>query len=104
LGERDFDRAYAFEAPAFRAAIDVDQYASKFGSFVAWHGAEVTQLRHEDPHQASVGVVIDHSFIAPSTEEPIRNRSLTWEQWIEEDEEWWHQPKWAKLPAHRSSR
>jgi hypothetical protein len=49
-------------------------------------------------------VVIDHSFIAPSTEEPIRNRSLTWEQWIEEDEEWWHQPKWAKLPAHRSSR
>jgi hypothetical protein len=104
LRKRDFDRAYTFEAPTFRAAIDVDQYANKFGPFVTWHSAEVTRLQYEDEHQASIGVVTDHSFIAPTTEEPIRNRSLSWERWIEEDKEWWHQPNWAKLPKHRSSR
>ena len=50
----NFDRAYQFTTPGYRAAHDAGQYADSFGQLVTWHLASIEEVRYDQPAEAEV--------------------------------------------------
>lgn len=97
LVKGDFARANALVLPSERP--DTPETAG-LGPFVKWLGAEVVRLEYDQPDQARVGVLVDHSFIAPTGgDTPIRSKAFAWERWVKEDGTWWHANEFAKIPG-----
>ena len=85
--ERDFKKAYEFEAPEFRKEHTAEEYAGMFGPMIRWNVATVKQVRYDRPDEAEVIIDLDYSF--PLGGEMIRTKGIVTEQWVFLDSTWW---------------
>jgi hypothetical protein len=86
--DRDFSRAYAFEAPDYRAAHTAKEYARKFGGAVEWHLATVKSVRYDSQDKAMVEVALEVSFPLGMGDEARTEVSLD-DTWVFVEGQWW---------------
>jgi hypothetical protein len=92
LIKRDFEAAYSFETPAYRAVYTVRQFLGQQGGQVDWRMATVKEIRYDDPVVARVVVEIAYRYAEPG--EGSQALSLTQdvkETWLRKDGQWWRQ-------------
>jgi hypothetical protein len=85
----DWEKAYSFASPSFRAVADLDRFRMKLGDGGGWQGAEVKKVECEaDVCQATVGIKFKPPFqMRNAFEQPLETHYR--ERWILEDENWW---------------
>lgn len=87
----DFEKAYTFSSPDFRAVVSAQQYRGKFGRALSWRLARVVNVSYDAPTVATVSVEVTYRASLPGTGgETIETQSLNSEKWIYKDREWWY--------------
>lgn len=84
----DFDAAYTYAAPGYRALVPLQTYRSRTASAVQWRAAEVSKV--ECPEESRCIVNIKLSFTPPliKPRDTVVNSYFD-ETWIKEDGQWW---------------
>ncbi|MGB5063729.1 MAG: hypothetical protein WBQ37_08205 [Candidatus Competibacter sp.] len=90
LIEGDFDKAYAFETPAYRALYNVRQYRGRYGNGLRWQQAKVVKTDLKSPGVATVMLEIEYSFQV-SGQGMMGQRGSVTETWLWVDGQWWYQ-------------
>jgi hypothetical protein len=89
LTKRDFQQAYQYESPAYRAVYTLDDYRGGFGGQVAWKRAEVTQVAIHG-ERAEVMVKVDYKAALPMQgAEVVDGLTHLQENWINEGGTWY---------------
>lgn len=86
----DFEKAYAFETPAYRALYSFSQYRSIYGTGLRWQQARVVKVDRQAPEVAMVTLEVDYSFQV-SGQGMMDQRKVITETWLWVDGQWWHQ-------------
>lgn len=87
----DFEKAYTFSSPDFRAVVSAQQYRGKFGRALSWRLARVVNVSYDAPTVATVSVEVTYRASLPGTGgEMIETQSLISEKWIYKNREWWY--------------
>lgn len=84
----DFDKAYDYLSPGYRAVNPLNLYRGRFGHAVVWEQAGIKQIACT-AKACEVTVSIHYRY-------PARNyqgESTVEERWIGEDNHWWLLPK-----------
>jgi hypothetical protein len=85
-----WDGAYGFEPPAYRAAYSAEQFRSRYGSSVTWRSAKVNRVVIQpDGTTADIYVDLDYKFAMPGEGLVDRQQQLV-ERWVKQEGEWWH--------------
>lgn len=100
LIDQDFDAAYPFEHPEYRANHTEKEFANQFGSAVVWHAIKPLQIDYQDGNVAKVGLILDHSFThIPLGGKTIRSENYVTEIWTYDGGEWWHKSQSVNIPG-----
>jgi len=92
LIKRDFEVAYSFETPAYRAIYTPRQFMGQQGGQVGWRAAKVKEIRYDDPNVAWVLVEITFQFAEAGENGQVRDMTQDLNEiWLRKDEQWWHQ-------------
>jgi len=92
LIKRDFEAAYSFETPAYRAIYTPRQFMGQQGGQVDWRAAKVKEIRYDDPMVARVVVEITYRYAEPGESGQIRDSAQEIkETWLRKDGQWWRQ-------------
>jgi hypothetical protein len=89
----DFEAAYQFETPAYRAVYTSLQFKYQFGNQIAWRVANVKDVRYDDSNVARVTVSVSYHYDEPEKKEyrPLNTTAQINEIWLRKDGQWWHQ-------------
>lgn len=91
LIKRDFEKAYAFTTPEYRAVVSAQQYPSKYGRVLDWRVARVLNVSYDDPTVATVSVEVTYRVALRGTGgEAVETPSVVSEKWIYKNREWWY--------------
>ena len=92
LIKRDFEAAYSFETPAYRAIYTPRQFMGQQGGQVGWRTAKVKEIRYDDPVVARVAVEITYRYAEPGEGGQVfdLNGNVS-ETWLRQDGQWWRQ-------------
>ncbi|MBP6733300.1 MAG: hypothetical protein KA142_01165 [Chromatiaceae bacterium] len=93
--KRDYAGAYEFETPDYRAKLSTEAYPRQFGGGVNWHGIEVVDIKYNDEHHVTVGILLDYTHLHPFTDQEVRAKSFLREHWTEVSDQWYHE-----VPLH----
>lgn len=85
----DYEKAYAFETPAYRSVFSMQQYRGRFGDAVTWKGARVLSSKYDKSHMASVSVAVEYEAVV-SLAGNIRSVRVMSEKWLYSDGAWWY--------------
>lgn len=93
LVKRDFDKAYAFAQPGFRAVVKQEVYKNRFGNAGSWKGAQIHDVTCEASRctarvRLTVGIQIPR--FAKSMPEVVSYHD---EVWIRDEGQWWYLEK-----------
>ena len=92
LIQRDFEAAYPFETPAYRAIYTPRQFLAQQGGQVDWRMANVKDIRYDDPDVARVVVEITYRYAEPGAKGQALNLTQdVKETWLRKDGQWWRQ-------------
>jgi len=97
----DFERAYAFELPSYRALFPFADFRLQFGRDVDWLSAEVVRVELTSDDRADVVIDLTQSVAMVPGEEQISVATLS-EVWLLRDGEWWHVAPLSIDPAEES--
>ena len=89
LVKRDFDKAYAFSQPAFRAVVKPDAYKQRFGSAGTWKGAQIHEATCEAARctvRVRLTTAINIPRFARSIPEVVGYHD---EVWVRDEGQWW---------------
>ena len=89
LIKRDFDKAYAFTQPAFRAVVKPDAYKQRFGSAGTWKGAQIHEATCEAARctvRVRLTTAINIPRFARSIPEVVGYHD---EVWVRDQGQWW---------------
>ena len=87
---RDFPAVYAFETPAYRATVSLEQYQARFGGAVRWSRVGVDQVTIAPAgDRAEVVVTVDYETPAPLGGRTIYGSQSLLEHWILVQGGWW---------------
>lgn len=86
----DFDKAYEFETPAYRALYTAKQYRSRYGGGLRWRQAKIAKADPKSPEVVIVTLEIDYSFQV-SGQGMMDYKGPVTETWLWLDGQWWHQ-------------
>jgi hypothetical protein len=87
----DFETAYTFSSPDFRAVVSLQQYRSKFGRALSWRLARVVNVSYDEPTVATVSVEVAYRTSLPGiVGEMIETQSLISEKWVYKNRQWWY--------------
>lgn len=93
LLNKNWEEAYSYELPEYRATHDVAKYKRRYGSSVQWLHVKIEAVEiKEDHHTADVFGELTFQFMAPGSSQNIRNTSEFRERWVKKDSEWWFTP------------
>jgi hypothetical protein len=84
----DFEKAWTYTQPAFRAIVKQAEYRKRFGAGGQWRGAQVHDVSCE-AERCTARIRLTTRVTMP----PFRNHDLTGafdETWIREDGNWWY--------------
>lgn len=88
LVKGEFNRAYTFNTPGFRAVVTADGFRSRFGGAVTWLGAEVIRVNCADASQCVATVRIDYRPTLSGKNNNLLATHLD-ETWLLEAGQWW---------------
>jgi len=92
LIERNFDAAYLFETPAYRAIYAPSQFQSKINGSLEWRTIDVKQIDYDGPDVARIQLEVAYRYAEPEKGGPVYDLTQTiWENWLRKDGQWWHQ-------------
>lgn len=92
LVKGDFDAAYQFETPAYRAAYTPSQFRYQFGNQTLWRMANIIDIHYDDPIVARVQVEIAYRYAEPAKGHRMQDMTQQVnETWLRKEEQWWHQ-------------
>ncbi len=87
----DFEKAYLFRTPDYRAVVSSQQYKGKYGRVAGWRMADVVDVSYDDPTVATVSVEVSYRISLPGTGgESIETQKAISEKWIYKDRKWWY--------------
>lgn len=87
----EFDKAYSYLSPEYRAVVNLQQYKGKFGRVLAWRLARADDIRYDSPTVASVSVEVTYRLDLPGARgEQIENKKVLAEKWLYRDGGWWY--------------
>lgn len=84
----DFDTAWTFTQPGYRAVVKQRDYGKRFGGGAEWAAAKVERVTCQ-PERCSVRLHLSVKVLTP----PFRNHvisSYITEDWVREDGQWWY--------------
>lgn len=85
----DFERAYHFASPSYRAAVTATAYRAKFGRAVRWLDAQVGSVTcTEEVCEVRVRLKSEVVLGAVKSGAPIQTEVV--EKWIRETGDWWN--------------
>ncbi|MGJ8668069.1 MAG: hypothetical protein ACSHXK_01160 [Oceanococcus sp.] len=89
----DYDAAYEYESPAYRAVNDSTHFKLQFAGQVIRNSAKTVkvELQPEDPSSSTVVVEIDFAVVLSG--QLIESNSYSRETWVKRDGQWWHVSK-----------
>lgn len=91
LMKGDFDKAYTFTTPDYRAVVTAPQYRGKYGRVADWRVARVVNVSYDVPTVAAVSVEVTYRVMLPGTPgEMFETQKPISEKWIYKDREWWY--------------
>ncbi len=83
-----WDKAYEYMAPSYRALVERKRFANQFGGGAAWQGAEVIKVTCEQPVSCTARIkILYRSLLDVRGGEPMSTHFD--ETWIREDGQWW---------------
>lgn len=85
---RDFDKAWTYTQPAYRAIVKQGDYRNTFGIGGKWLGMQVIRVQCE-PERCIARLRVTSRV----TVSPFRNQELAGaidETWVREDGQWWY--------------
>ena len=88
LVKGDFEKAWDYTQPGFRALVKRERYFRRFGGGAQWTGAQVHKVTCE-AERCTVRVRISAKVMAP----PFKGQevvSIMDEVWVREDGQWWY--------------
>lgn len=86
---KQWDKAYEYESPAYRAAYTLEQFRNGFGSAVVWRTAKVNRIVLKDDHTADVYITLDYQLSVPGLDTVEQQQQIT-ERWAFLDKAWWY--------------
>ena len=88
LIKQDFAAAYAYNSPAYRETVTLDDYKKRFGNAGAWKKAEVLKTECE-PERCTVTARLTVVNMIPGfTKIPEITTELS-EVWVRDQGQWW---------------
>jgi hypothetical protein len=88
----DFDAAYQFETPAYRAVYTPDQFRYQFGNQTLWRMANVMNIHYDDPIVARVQVEVAYRYAEPEKGRGVQSMThQVSETWLRKEGQWWRQ-------------
>ena len=84
---RDFDKAWGYTQPSYRAAFKREDYAKRFGTAGQWRGVQVHGVTCE-AERCAVRIRLTTRLMLP----PAAGRDVVGfldETWVREDGQWW---------------
>ena len=86
----DFDAAYLFETPAYRAIYTPSQFRTRFGNQTQWVMAKIKDIRYDDLRVARVRVKVDYRYAEPSKGGQIVDMTHEVNDvWLRKEGQWW---------------
>ena len=83
----DFDKAWTYTQPGYRAIVQQKDYRKRFNSAGQWRGAQIHQATCE-AERCTVRIRLTTRVIVP----PFAGQDIVGaidEQWVREDGQWW---------------
>lgn len=84
----DFEKAYRFQSPGYRAVASVQQFRGSFGSAVAWRAAKAKNVEYDELTSARVFVALEYASSVGGKE--YLSVKMLPEQWLFGDGDWWY--------------
>jgi len=84
----DFDQAYEYETPGYRAVYSKKAFQNRFGQNIRWQNVQVRDVTIADD-MAEVLVLIGFQALSPGGH-PIDGERPIWERWQLVDGKWWY--------------
>lgn len=88
LLNRQYDQAYEYLAPSYRALNNVESYRSRFGDGAKWIDPKVASVECPTEERCNVTVKLKVLVVARGFGQPI-DSNMT-ETWLKEDGQWWY--------------
>jgi hypothetical protein len=88
LAKRDFEAAYQFLPPSYRATNTVEDYRGRFGTAVVWLGAEPVSADC-GPQRCAVMMDVQARMMVRGRA-GAELKSGVDEVWVKEGEQWWY--------------
>ena len=88
LVQRNFEKAWEYTQPSFRALVAQKDYHKRFGGAGQWKGAQIHEVKCE-PERCTVRLRLTSVLNVPK----FRGQELTGfidEVWVREDGQWWY--------------
>ena len=87
----DFDVAYQFETPAYRAIYTLSQFRYQFGNQIFWRMANVMDIHYDNTIVARVHVEVAYRYAEPEKRlEALSDTQGISEIWLKKEGQWWH--------------
>ena len=83
----EWDKAYSYMTPSFRAVVDQKRYPSRFGGSVSWLAAEVVNVTCEE-QRCTVRMKVTFRPVVGMRPGGVASTGFD-ETWIFEDGQWW---------------
>ncbi|MEZ5593030.1 MAG: hypothetical protein R3F53_20920 [Gammaproteobacteria bacterium] len=103
LIRRDFDGAYEFNTPSYRALYSKEQFGRNFGNAINWDAAKVQEVSFKEDEKdkesdadsdsisvAKVAVLLEYSLMIAGL--PQKASTTVHEDWLLRDGVWWYVP------------
>lgn len=88
----DFEAAYQFETPAYRAIFTSNQFRYQFGNQTRWRMANIANIRYDDSIVARVRVEVAYRYANPEKgREMLDMTQGVNEVWLRKEGQWWRQ-------------
>ena len=89
LLERNYDQAYAYLTPSYRALNDAERYRGRFGNGAKWIEPKVSKVECTTEERCVVTVKLGVLVVARGFgSKPIDSTMI--ETWLKEDGQWWY--------------
>ena len=89
LMANNYEGAYAYLTPSYRALNNTESYRNRFGSGAKWVNPQVHSVKCEDAERCKVTVTLGVLVVAQGFgTKPID--STMFETWLLEDGQWWY--------------
>lgn len=88
LVDGDFEKAWTYTQPGYRAVVPARGYRARFGGGGQWLGAQVHGVTCE-PERCTVQIRLETEVILPGFRKQAFD-SFFDEAWVREDGQWWY--------------